>query len=126
MNYCIFSVVPHGWLLLVQTIDREATLRLLGDLAKRIDSYERVISSLKRNLPDEHWTMAKQLLGWMVCAKRPLKKYEIYGAISFNSVEETIFSDEDQARVEIGDVCGSLVQMLPGGRVVLVHSTART
>ncbi|KAL9086589.1 MAG: hypothetical protein Q9165_007032 [Trypethelium subeluteriae] len=96
--------------------------RFPDDLKK---AYERILSSLKRDLHPKLWKIATQLLGWMICAKRPLKWHEIQGAISINPEEQTIFKSEDILRVDVSELCGSLVQLLPGDRIELVHSTAR-
>ncbi|KAI9663834.1 MAG: hypothetical protein M1821_007324 [Bathelium mastoideum] len=90
------------------------------------NAYERILSSLERNLSEKEWQTAKLLLGWMVCAKRPLKWHEIQAAVSMDSTDQTIFSEEMILRVGAVDLCGSLVQVRPRGRVELVHSTART
>lgn len=42
-----------------------------------------------------------------------------------NLEEQIIDFDKGQLRVHIRDLCGSLVQVLPGDRVELVHSTAK-
>ncbi|KAL9075640.1 MAG: hypothetical protein Q9157_003927 [Trypethelium eluteriae] len=88
--------------------------RFPDDLKK---AYERILSSLKRNLPPKLWKIATQLLGWMICAKRPLKWHEIQGAISIDPEAQTIFEPENILRVDISELCGSLVQLLPGDRI---------
>jgi hypothetical protein len=40
-------------------------------------------------------------------------------------VAQTIAFDEWKLRVHIRDLCGSLIEVLPGDRVGLVHSTAK-
>lgn len=80
---------------------------------------------MKRNTNADEWKMAQKILGWMVCAKRPLKWHEIQGAVSMDLEERTIDFDERKLRVHIQDLCGSLVLILPGDRVELVHSTAK-
>jgi len=37
----------------------------------------------------------------------------------------TVEFNDKQLRIKIKDVCGSLVQVLPGDRVELVHQTAK-
>jgi hypothetical protein len=83
------------------------------------------MSRIKRDTEPEEWKIAQKLLGWMVCARRPLKWHEIQGAVSINVEEQTIKFDDRKLRIHIRDVCGSLVQVLPGDRVELVHSTAK-
>ena len=69
--------------------------------------------------------IAKRLLGWVVCAKRPLKWHEIQGAISIDLKEESVEFDARRLRVNARELCGSLLQIRPGDRVDLVHRTAR-
>jgi hypothetical protein len=83
------------------------------------------MSRMKKNLTDQEWIIAQKLLGWMVCAKRPLKWHEIQAAVSIDPMEGTVDLDKRKLRVHIRDLCGSLIQALPGDRVELVHSTAK-
>jgi hypothetical protein len=93
--------------------------------ANRAYSYERIMSRLKQSNSPEEWKIAQKLLGWMVCARRPLKWHEIQGAVSIDPDEETVDFDERKLRINIRDLCGSLIQVLPGDRMELVHSTAK-
>lgn len=83
------------------------------------------MSRIKQNTSLEEWKIAQKLLGWMVCARRPLKWHEIQGAVSIDPAEQTIDFDDRKLRIHIRDLCGSLIQVLPGDRVELVHSTAK-
>jgi hypothetical protein len=83
------------------------------------------MSRIKQDASFEEWKIAQKLLGWMVCARRPLKWHEIQGAVSIDPVEQTIDFDGRKLRIHIRDLCGSLIQVLPGDRVELVHSTAK-
>lgn len=65
------------------------------------------------------------LLGWVVCAKRPLKWREIQAAASINLDTQAIEWQERKLRSDIQDYCGSLIELLPGDRVALVHTTAK-
>jgi hypothetical protein len=69
--------------------------------------------------------MARELLGWMICARRPLKWHEIQGAISTDLVAQTVDFENRKLRLDIRELCGSLIQVLPGHRLELVHSTAK-
>ncbi|ORY16158.1 C2H2 domain-containing protein [Clohesyomyces aquaticus] len=88
------------------------------------EAYERIVSQIKKSSSREEWTVAKKLLGWMVCAKRPLTWKEMQVALSIDFESQTIEYDDRRLRVHIQDICGSLVQ-LTGDRVHLVHSTAK-
>jgi hypothetical protein len=76
--------------------------------------------------PKQSWRdAAKKLLGWMVCAKRPLMWHEIQGAVAIRLEDGTIDFDERRLRVSAKELCGSLVDVHTCGTVELVHSTAR-
>jgi len=67
----------------------------------------------------------RKLLGWMVCAKRPLKWREIQAAVSIDAEKETIDFFNEKIRGSVEDYCGSLIRVLSGDRVELVHTTAK-
>ena len=73
--------------------------------------------------------VASMLLGCLVCAKRPLKWHEIQGARSIeldpDSDEECVDFDERKLLIDSKELCGSLVEIRPGGTVELVHLTAK-
>ena len=73
----------------------------------------------------EEWKIAQKLLDWMVCAKRALKWHEIQAAVSTDPFDQTVDFDELGLRIHIKDLCGSLIQVLPGDRIEMVHSTAK-
>jgi hypothetical protein len=83
------------------------------------------MSRIKRDMSDTDWKIAQTILGWMVCAKRPLKWNEMQCASSIDLVKQTIDFDERKLRIHIRDLAGSLVRVLPGDRLELVHSTAK-
>jgi L-amino acid N-acyltransferase YncA len=87
--------------------------------------YERIITRIATIPNAKERAVAQKLLGWMVCAKRPLKWHEIQGAISTDTVHQTIHFDERRLRIHVRDLCGSLIDVLPGDRVELVHWTAK-
>lgn len=68
---------------------------------------------------------AKRLLNWIICAKRTLKWHEIQGAVSIDTDTESVDFEERRLRVHAKDLCGSLIDILPGDRVDLVHGSAR-
>ena len=71
------------------------------------------------------WQIACELLGWMVCAKRSLRWHEIQAARSINTTDQTFDFTSQKLRDDIQTYCGSLIQVLPGERVELVHTTAK-
>jgi len=68
---------------------------------------------------------ATRLLGWLVCAKRPLKWHEIQGAISIDLEAQDVDFEERRLRVDSKDLCGSLVEKRTDGSIELVHLTAK-
>ncbi len=50
------------------------------------------------------------LLGWLVCARRPLKWQEIQLACCIDSDNDNIDFEQDKLRVHIRDYCGSLIE----------------
>ena len=87
--------------------------------------YESILKRLERNMGKKPWEIVRKLLGWMVCAKRPLKWREIQAAISIDAEDETIDLDSGGLRRSVEYYCGSLIQVLDGDRVELVHTTAK-
>ncbi|KAH7348115.1 C2H2 domain-containing protein [Pyrenochaeta sp. MPI-SDFR-AT-0127] len=88
-------------------------------------AYGRIMRRIKHTSGSEEWTVAKRLLGWLVCAKRRLAWKEIQIALSIDIENQTIEYDARRLRTHIHDICGSLV-LVSGDRISLVHSTAKT
>jgi hypothetical protein len=90
--------------------------------------YSRIMERLERDLSLEQFRYTLLLLGWLVCSKRPLKWTEVQSA---SAVETDVWNNSNvmnmdvQLRDNVHELCGSLVQVLQGDRVELVHSTAR-
>ncbi|WYZ39760.1 hypothetical protein EsH8_IV_000101 [Colletotrichum jinshuiense] len=91
--------------------------------------YDKLLGTLKDNLTREspaHWEKAKLLLGWLVCAHRPLKWHEIQAILAFDPVNQVVDFDLRMIRSDnISDLLGSLVQVLPGDNIRLIHSSAK-
>ncbi|KAL4928317.1 uncharacterized protein BDV17DRAFT_264698 [Aspergillus undulatus] len=91
------------------------------------EAYTRIVERLKDDLLPEQLEYTRLLLGWLVCSKRPLKWTEIQLALSINM--EALNTNELDMDLKLVDdpeeLCGSLVQVLKGNRIELVHSTAR-
>lgn len=68
---------------------------------------------------------AKKLMGWIAFSKRPLKWHEIQGAESIDVSQGIVNFPLRQLPDNLRDICGSLVEYLPGDRLQLVHTTAR-
>ena len=80
---------------------------------------------IERNENVAERDQALTLLGWVVTAKRPLTWPEIQGAVSINIEDQIVDFKERSLVVDIGALCGSLVERLPGDRIELVHTSAR-
>lgn len=68
--------------------------------------------------------VAKTLLSWLLCAKRPLKWHEVQGAMSLDLDDDSFDADRRLVR-DIKHFCGSLVEVRQGGAIGFVHLTAR-
>ncbi|KAF7874047.1 hypothetical protein EAF04_002719 [Stromatinia cepivora] len=89
-------------------------------------AYSRIVTRVYQNLNESERIIAEKLLGWISCAKRPMRWHEIQGALSIDLIDEEVYFDDRQLRTHITDFCGSLVEVLPRDRVQLVHSTAKS
>lgn len=68
---------------------------------------------------------AKQLLIWLVCAKRPLTWRDVQGAVSINLNDEDVDFYGRQWMEDHKDLCGSFVETRSDGALELVHTTAK-
>lgn len=59
----------------------------------------------------------------MLCSRRTLRWREVQAAISINHVDRVVDSTR-RLSMHIRDICGSLVEVLPGDRIEFVHVTA--
>lgn len=69
---------------------------------------------------------ALQLLGWLVCAKQPLKWHEIQCLKSINLEQQLIDFTHHKFLVSGTDLCGSLVELRADGTLELIHVSAKT
>ena len=65
-----------------------------------------------------------RLLSWLVCARRPFYWYEIQGAIAIDLESRTVDIELHLVK-DSKDLFGSLIEILPGNLIELVHSSAR-
>ncbi|KAH8687413.1 hypothetical protein BGZ60DRAFT_363661, partial [Tricladium varicosporioides] len=87
------------------------------------DAYARIVDRILGDPSTKE--DAKRLLGWLICARRPLKWREIQCAVSINLEAKDINIAERQLRVGSKILCGSLVEQRSDGSVEMVHLTAR-
>jgi hypothetical protein len=69
---------------------------------------------------------ALMLLGWLVCAKRSLKWHEVQTLKSVDFNKRAVEFERRRFRVDLKDLCESLVDVRGDGSIELVHMTART
>ncbi|KAJ4267531.1 hypothetical protein NW762_003638 [Fusarium torreyae] len=98
--------------------------------AKLGDMYERLLDSVKRKLEaqpggEEKWRRSKLLFGWLVCAKRPLRWHEMQAILCFDREELKVDFENKMLRQEMEHYLGSIVHVLDGGHIRLIHTTAR-
>lgn len=74
--------------------------------------------------PDAAKKDIMRLLGWLVCAKRPLKWHEIQGMNSINLDERQVVFEHQRFIKSPKELLASLVELRPDGTLELVHSTA--
>ncbi|KAF5517107.1 Vegetative incompatibility protein HET-E-1 [Colletotrichum siamense] len=90
------------------------------------DIYAKLLRTLRARLEEDGtWEVGKQLLGWLICAHRPLKLHEMDAILSFYPDREVVDFDLYKLREGVTDILGSLVQVLPGDNIRLMHSTAK-
>ena len=95
-----------------------------------VHRYEKLLGAVKTELlqladGETHWQMAKDLLGWLVCAKRPLKWHEMQSILSYDPDEQRVDFDNKMLRQTAKKYLGSLVYILDGDHIRIIHSTAR-
>lgn len=95
--------------------------------------YERIVKRIFTNPQTAERESAKSILEWVVCAKRPLRFNELQATFSINLDEEVIDFESrclrpnspDQCHFVVKSLCGSLVEVLKGNVIHLVHDTAK-
>ena len=65
------------------------------------------------------------VLGWLVCAKRPLKWHEIQALKAINLDRRSVEYDRQKFLVAPKDLCESLVEFRSDGTIELVHLSAK-
>jgi hypothetical protein len=90
-----------------------------------MDRYSRIVNRIYNNPSLPQQSIARKLVGWITFAKRSLKWQEIQGATSIDINQGLVNFEGRQLPDHIRDICGSLVEILPGDRVQLVHKNAR-
>jgi hypothetical protein len=68
---------------------------------------------------------ALMILGWLVCAKRSLKMHELQTMKSIDLGSRTVKFELRKFRVDLKELCESLVDVREDGTIELVHMTAK-
>nr|ANF07002.1 hypothetical protein FVEG_03173 [Fusarium verticillioides] len=107
------------------------TLLRYGMLPTKLrDMYERLLDSVKNSLMAQaggpaRWERSKLLFGWLICAKRPLRWHEMQAILCFDPDKLQINFENNMLRQDMEKYLGSIVHVLDGGYIRLIHSTAR-
>lgn len=116
---------------LYQLSSREVLLESVypGHFADEIGKmYDKILSQIfDMNTPPQKKKAIARLLSLLVCAKRPLRWYEIQGFFAFDPDDEARPVDHEfrKLRDDPTDLCLSLIEWHPDNSVQLVHPTAR-
>ncbi|KAE8443985.1 hypothetical protein EG329_001209 [Mollisiaceae sp. DMI_Dod_QoI] len=87
--------------------------------------YARIMRTISNKPVRAQREEAIMLLGWLVCAKRPLKLHEVQTMKSINLEQRTVEFERRRFRVDPKDLCETLVDVRPDGSIELVYLTAR-
>ncbi|KAL2064449.1 hypothetical protein VTL71DRAFT_4943 [Oculimacula yallundae] len=124
----MFLVAELVWINLcgqTSIADLEDELAVLPKGLERLDEvYRRIINKINAK-PKKARDEARRLLGWIVCAKRPLKSHEVQTMKSVNLEEGEIAFDRQRFRVDLKDLCESLIDVRADGSIELIHLTAK-
>lgn len=98
----------------------DAIDQTLSEIPKDMNQlYRRMELTVLRTTQSSNIPLAKTLLQWTICARRPLMLKELASALRPEFLE---FLD---LRRTIENVCGQFIVVDPAGRVGLLHQTAR-
>ncbi|KAK3997924.1 hypothetical protein QBC44DRAFT_376363 [Cladorrhinum sp. PSN332] len=89
------------------------------------EAYQRVMNRILETGSESSREVTKKLLGWISCAKRPLRWHEIQGAMSLDLEDGTINSDDLRLVQDSKELCASLVEVHPDQTIALVHPTVK-
>ncbi|KAJ9616538.1 hypothetical protein H2200_000257 [Cladophialophora chaetospira] len=95
------------------------------------EAYERILQRIKRDFSARNssnlWETIRMLLGWLVCACRPLKWKEIQLAHCIDLDSDAIDLENEKLRYHIRDYCGSIIEAPPENQneVDQEHETVR-
>lgn len=88
------------------------------------NSYGRILDRILESRGPHMVKHLRHILGWIVCARRPLRWREIQGAISLDLERQRVDYDKGIAESPKG-LFASIVKIQADDTVELVHGTAR-
>ncbi|CVK85016.1 uncharacterized protein FMAN_01938 [Fusarium mangiferae] len=122
----IFLLAKLIWINLIAQISLAEVEEQMKEFPPEINqAYERIMDRIIHKAPHPTKTGALQLLGWLVCAKRPLKWHEIQSLKSINVDQQLVDFPRHQFSVSGKDLCGSLVELQEDGTLELIHLSAK-
>ncbi|KAF8454825.1 hypothetical protein BDZ91DRAFT_852907 [Kalaharituber pfeilii] len=89
-------------------------------------AYERIVTRIYSNSSNAQKENACRILDLIVCARRPLKKYEIQAVFAMGDMRDrTVDFAQNSLLDDISDLCGSLIEVEKDNTIHFVHMTAR-
>ncbi|KAF3057116.1 Vegetative incompatibility protein HET-E-1 [Daldinia childiae] len=89
------------------------------------EAYDRNLRRITSNPNRNQAEVARRILLLMVCARRPLRWREVQAAISISLDEQALDSTRRLSQgSDVTEICGSLIEVLPGDCVDFIHTTA--
>ncbi|KAF5577104.1 zinc finger domain-containing protein [Fusarium pseudoanthophilum] len=122
----IFLLAKLIWINLTAQISLAEVEEQVNEFPPEINqAYERIMDRIIDKAPQQMKIGALQLLGWLVCAKRPLKWHEIQSLKSINLDQQLVDFARHKFSVSGKDLCGSLVEQREDGTLELIHVSAK-
>ncbi|EWG35919.1 hypothetical protein FVEG_00106 [Fusarium verticillioides 7600] len=122
----IFLLAKLIWINLTAQISLAEVEEQMKEFPPEINkAYERIMDKIIDKAPRQMRTGALQLLGWLACAKRPLKWHEIQSLKSINLDQQLVDFARHKFSVSGKDLCGSLVELREDGTLELIHTSAK-
>ncbi|KAJ4283695.1 hypothetical protein NW764_001253 [Fusarium oxysporum] len=122
----IFLLGKLIWINLMAQITLAEVEEQVNEFPPEINkAYERIMDRIIHQAPHQMRRGALQLLGWLVCAKRPLKWHEIQSLKSINLGGQFVDFARHKFSVSGKDLGGSLVELRADGTLELIHVSAK-
>ncbi len=86
-------------------------------------SYRRILDGICKRRPQERYQAIK-LLYWITCAFRPMRIHELRDGIAFRK-EQVTPDQRNRLQRNIVELCGPIIEELPGDIVDTVHFSAK-